>query len=89
MLKERKVNIMKLITYKEEIRAISRENNVSWDVARDMFLANIRNEGVEGAPHYAGADQVDYKALQGQLPELGTQAYADMCNEFNRDFKAD
>jgi hypothetical protein len=79
---------MKLITYKEEIRAISRENNVGWDVARDMFLANIRNAGVEGAPHYAGADQVDYKALQAEIPALGTQAYTDMCNEFNRDFKA-
>lgn len=79
---------MKLITYKEEIRAISRENNVGWDVARDMFLANIRNVDIEGAPHYAGAGMVDYKALQGQLPELGTQEYADMCNEFNRDFKA-
>lgn len=79
---------MKLITYKDEIRAISRANNVSWDVARDMFLANIRNAGIEGAPHYAGADEVDYKALQAELPELGTQAYADMCNEFNRDFKA-
>ena len=79
---------MKLITYKEEIRAISRENNVGWDVARDMFLANIRNAGVEGDPHYAGADQVDYKALQAEIPALGTQEYADMCNEFNRDFKA-
>ena len=79
---------MKLITYKDEIRAISRANNVSWDVARDMFLANIRNAGIEGAPHYTGADEVDYMALQTELPELGTQAYADMCNEFNRDFKA-
>lgn len=79
---------MKLITYREEIRAISRENNVGWDVARDMFLANIRNVDIEGAPHYAGADQVDYKALQAEIPALGTQEYADMCNEFNRDFKA-
>ena len=80
---------MKLITYKEEIRAISRENNVSWDVARDMFLANVRNAGKEGAPHYAGADEVDYKALQTEIPAMGTQEYADMCNEFDRDFKAD
>lgn len=79
---------MKLITYKDEIRAISRANNVSWDVARDMFLANVRNAGIEGAPHYTGADEVDYMAIQTELPELGTQAYADMCNEFNRDFKA-
>ena len=78
---------MKLITYKDEIRAISRANNVSWDVARDMFLANVRNAGSEGAPHYTGADEVDYMAIQIELPELGTQAYADMCNEFNRDFK--
>lgn len=80
--------MMKLINYKEEIRAISRANDVSWDVARDMFLANVRNAGVDGAPYYPGADQVDYKALQAELPAPGTQAYADMCNEFNRDFKA-
>lgn len=80
---------MKLITYKDEIRAISRANNVSWDVARDMFLANVRNAGTEGAPHYSGADQVDYKALQAEIPAMGTQEYADMCNEFDRDFKAD
>lgn len=80
---------MKLITYKEEIRAISRENNVSWDVARDMFLANVRNAGTEGAPHYAGADEMDYKALQAEIPAMGTAEYAEMCNQFDRDFKAD
>ena len=79
---------MKLINYKKEISAIAKANDVSWDVARDMFLANVRNTGVEGAPHYAGADEVDYVALQTEIPAQGTQEYADMCIEFNAEFRA-
>lgn len=79
---------MKLITYKKEIIAIAKANDKPWDVARDMFLANVRNAGNGELPHYPGADEVDYAALKDALPALGTQAYADMCNEFNRDFRA-
>ena len=78
---------MNLMDYKEEIIAIARENDVAWDVARDMFLANIRNVGDDSLPYYEGAD-VDYFALKAVAPEQGTKEYADMCNEFNRDFRA-
>lgn len=78
---------MKLIDYKNEIIAISKAEDVSWDVAMDMFLANVRNAGQEGAPHYKGADEVDYAALAKDIPAQGTQEYADMCTEFRQDFK--
>lgn len=78
---------MKLINYKNEIRAIARANDVDIGVARDMFLANVRNAGNKGLPYYAGADAVDYVALKAEIPAIGTQAYADMCNEFTEDFK--
>ena len=80
---------MKLIDYKKEIIEIAKANGMAWDIGRDMFLANIRNAGIDGAPHYPGADEVDYKALQAETPELGTQEYADMCNEFVKDFEAE
>ena len=80
---------MKLIDYKKEIIEIAKANGMAWDVARDMFLANVRNAGNPELPHYAGADEVDYKALQAETPELGTQEYADMCNEFVKDFEAE
>lgn len=80
---------MKLITYKKEIVSIAKANDVPWDVARDMFLANIRNAGSPELPHYAGADEVDYLALQAGTPAQGSQEYADMCNEFNRDFRGE
>ena len=80
---------MKLIDYKNEIIAISKEENVSWDVAMDMFLANVRNagDGVDDAPYYKGADEVDYAGLAKEIPAQGTQAYADMCTEFRQAFK--
>lgn len=77
---------MKLIDYKNEIIAIAKANDMPWDVGRDMFLANIRNAGDDSLPHYAGADDVDYLALQKVCPAFGTKEYADMCNEFNKDF---
>lgn len=80
---------MKLMDYKQEIIAIGKENDVAWDVARDMFLANIRNAGDASLPHYAGADGVDYKALQAVCPVLGTQEYADLCNAFNAAFRGE
>ena len=79
---------MKLIDYKKEIIAIARAQNVAWDVARDMFLANIRNAGHPDLPHYSGADEVPYKALQAVLPDQQTREYAEMCSGFNRAFQS-
>lgn len=77
---------MKLIQYKKEIIEIAKANNVAWDVARDMFLANVRNAGMPELPYYEGAD-VDYAALREKLPAQGTAEYAAMCNQFDKDFR--
>jgi hypothetical protein len=80
--------MINLMDYKKEIIAIAKANDVSWDVARDMFLANIRNAGGVELPGYPGAEEVDYLALQAQTPAQGTQEYADLCNAFNEAFRA-
>lgn len=56
---------------------------MAWDVARDMFLANVRCAGEGVDIPYKGADGVDYAALAQELPEIGTGDYAAMCNGFN------
>lgn len=62
---------MKLHTYTNEIIEIAKANDVSWDVGKDMFLANIRSAGQQDAPYYyQGAEDVDYAALQPHLEEL-------------------
>ena len=61
---------MKLHIFVNEIFDIAHANDVSWDVGKDMFLANIRNEGMGALPHYVGADQVDFAALKPALAEL-------------------
>ena len=78
---------MDLMEYKEEIIAIARANDVSWDVGRDMFLANIKNAGEDALPYYEGAEEVDYLALKEELPEMGTPEYAELCEDFNREFR--
>ena len=79
--------MLNLMNYKDEIVAMAKVNDVSWADARDMFLANIRNAGDASLPHYPGADGVDWAGLGADCPRQGTQAYADMCNAFNRDFE--
>ena len=61
---------MKLHEYTQEIFNISAANDVSWDVGKDMFLANIRNAGQDGLPYYHGADGLDYAALKPHYDEL-------------------
>ena len=83
---------MDLMEYKEEIIAIARANDVSWDVGRDMFLANLENAGVEGAPHYAGADGLDYTALGkewGAMSAEEQRAQKTMYNEVTRSHYTD
>lgn len=80
--------MFKLINYKKEIIAIANKQNVSWDVAARMFLANVRNFGVPELPYYSGADEVPYAALKEKIPAQGTQEYSDMCREFDRAFRA-
>lgn len=80
--------MFKLIEYKKEIIAIANKQNVSWDVAARMFLANIRNAGHPNLPHYSGADEVPYATLKGLIPPQGTQEYSDMFREFDQAFQA-
>ena len=79
--------MLNLMDYKNEIIAIAKANDVAWDVARDMFLANIRNAGGVELPSYPGAEEVDYLALKADCPEQGTEEYADMCSAFNAAFE--
>ena len=80
--------MLNLIDYKQEIVAIAKANDAAWDVARDMFLANVRNAGQDTLPYYEGADGVDWEALHAECPDIGTPEYAAMCADFNRDFEA-
>ena len=51
-----------LINNVPAIFAIGRYNHVDTGVARDMFVANLNNYGIEGAEFYEGAD-VDYSVI--------------------------
>ena len=74
-----------LKNFKNEITAISKANgNVDVGVATDMYLANIRNAGNPELPHYAGADQIDYLALQPHLGEL-VDGKADFLEAWGRE----
>lgn len=64
---------MKLTDYTWEIFEIAKEQDVDIGVARDMFIANLENAGEAGAPHYAGADGLDYGALKGAWEAMAGQ----------------
>lgn len=66
-----------LAQYAWEIMDLGKENHVDNGVARDMFVANLNNYGVEGAEFYEGAN-VDYAALseQWRAMDKGDQADA-------------
>lgn len=68
--------------YVNEIFDIAHKNKVDWDVGADMFLANIRNAGQAGLPHYAGAN-LDYAALKASANAIqdSKQAFVDAVNE--------
>ena len=67
---------MKLHEYTQEIFNIAAANDVSWDVGKDMFLANIRNAGDKSLPYYPGAEGLDYAALKPHYDELADSAVA-------------
>ena len=72
-----------LKNYKNEINAIAIANDMPWDVGKDMFVANIQNAGGEGAPYYAGADKVDYKALKVEWNKLSIDEKGKAKNEYD------
>lgn len=74
--------MMNLKNFEKEIVSIAKANDMSWDIGLDMFIANIQNAGVEGAPYYAGAN-VDYAALKPEWMAMTNIDKADAKNEFN------
>ena len=67
--------------YVNEIIAIAGANNVSWDVGSNMFLTNIKNVDVAGAPYYEGAD-VDYGKLADEVGSIDSETEQDMLQTF-------
>lgn len=65
-----------LAQYAWEIMDLGKANGVDNGVARDMFVANLNNYGVEGAEFYPGAD-VDYAALSEQWQGMSAQEQGD------------
>ena len=77
----------KLNKYVNEIIAIAGANDVSWDVGCNMFLSNVKNYGVEGAPYYAGAD-LDWPDVAAELCPFSTEDERDMLQTFREDYNA-
>lgn len=72
-----------------EILSIAHENHVGYDIALRMFMNNIDDVNKPDDQYtYPGADELDYKALQQEIPAQGTQERADMVNAWEADYKA-
>ena len=74
--------------YVNDIISIAGANDKSWDVGANMFIANAKNVGVEGAEHYPGADHLDWAAIAADLAPITPAAEADMLNTFSKDYRA-
>lgn len=61
---------MHLLNFVNAIFDIAKYNDVDYGVAKDMFMANIRNSVDSTLPHYDGANQIDYDALLEHIGEL-------------------
>ena len=72
--------------YVNEIIAIAGANNTTWDVGSNMFLTNIKNVDVAGAPYYEGAD-VDYGKLADELGPIDSKTEQDMLQTFRDCYK--
>lgn len=79
--------MINLKNFEKEIISIAKANNMSWDIGKDMFIANIQNAGVEGAPYYAGAD-MDYAALKPEWMAMTPEQKRDAKNEFDTWYRA-
>ena len=72
-----------------EILSIAHENHVGYDIACQMFINNIDDAGNPNDQYtYPGADEVDYAALQKDMPAKKTQERADMINAWEEDYEA-
>lgn len=72
--------------YVNEIIAIAGTNDVSWDVGVNMFLANVKNHGKEGAPYYEGAN-LDWGDVASELGLITPAVEADMINTYCADYR--
>lgn len=82
---------MNIILHKHtpEILSIAHETHVGYDIACQMFINNIDDVNKPDDRYtYPGADEVDYVALQKDMPAMGTQERADLVNAWNADYKA-
>lgn len=74
--------------YVNDIIAIAGANDMPWDVGSNMFLANAKNVGIDGAEHYPGADHLDWAAIADELAPITPATEADMLNTFAKDYRA-
>ena len=77
-----------LINNVPAILEIGQYNHVDNSVARDMFVANLNNYGVEGAEFYEGAS-VDYSAIAPIWQAMDTNAQGNArveCKQFMLDY---
>jgi hypothetical protein len=78
---------MKLIYYKRKSAPSPGRTKRELGRGRDMFLANIRNAGFEGAPHYAGVTRWIQRPAS-EILELGPRPTPICATCSIRDFKA-
>lgn len=78
----------KLHKYVNEIIDIGSAANMGWKEGVNMFLANVKNVGKEGAPHYGGADHLDWPKVAADIGLFTATEEADMINTFNADYTA-
>lgn len=74
--------------YVNEIIAIAGKNNVSADVGPNMFLQNVLNAGVDGAPYYEGADDIDFAKLKSELGTLSDVDRQDILQTYDECYDA-
>lgn len=75
--------------YTPEILSIANENHVGYDIACQMFVNNIDDVNKPDDQYtYPGADEVDYAALQKDMPAKKTQERADLVNAWDEDYEA-
>lgn len=74
-----------LNAYVNEIIAIAIANDKPWDVACNMFLANVKNCDIPGACYYHGAN-IDYNKVAKDIGEITPEREADMLNTYKEDY---
>ena len=79
---------MKLTDYREAILRLAEANEVTEDVARDMFVANMEAAADGQAPRYAGAEDCDYAALGRDWAAMDDGAKAAACLAYIEDMRA-